>query len=71
MDKHSLVISGHSTSISLEPEFWTELKAIANSRRMTVASLIEDIDNTAHTNLSAAIRVYILKTLKQKIINNK
>jgi len=71
MEKHSVVISGHSTSLSLEPEFWSELRVIAKDRKVPVASLIERIDNCRRGNLSAAVRVYVLNFLKQKVIDNK
>ena len=71
MKKHSIVISGHQTSLSLEPEFWEELKKIAENEKISLAHLIEKIDNTRTGNLSSAIRIYILRTLKQEIINNK
>jgi len=71
MDKHSVIISGHSTSLSLEPEFWSELKGIAKDKKIPVAVLIEQIDNTRTGNLSAAVRVYVLNFLKEKVINNK
>ncbi len=71
MKKHSVIISGHQTSLSLEPEFWNELKEIAEKRKISLSHLIEEIDNKRRTNLSSAIRVYILTTLKQKIVNNE
>lgn len=71
MKKHSVVISGHQTSLSLEPEFWLELKKIAEEKEISLNQLVKEIDNKRHTNLSSAIRVYILGTLKQKIVNNK
>jgi predicted DNA-binding ribbon-helix-helix protein len=71
MKKHSVIISGHQTSLSLEPEFWNELKEIAENRKVPLSHLIEQVDNKRRTNLSSAIRVYVLSTLKQKIVNNK
>ena len=71
MKKHSVIISGHQTSLSLEPEFWKELKGIAEKRKISLSHLIEEIDNKRRTNLSSAIRVYILGILKQEIVNNK
>lgn len=71
MKKHSVIISGHQTSLSLEPEFWNELKEIAEKRKISLSHLIEQVDNKRRTNLSSAIRVYVLSTLKQKIVNNK
>ena len=69
--KHSITLSGHQTSFSLEPEFWEELKKIATDRHVSLGALITEIDNRRHGNLSGAIRVFILNTLKQEIVNNK
>lgn len=69
--KHSVNISGHQTSFSLEPEFWAELKKIAADKKMPLGILITEIDNNRHGNLSSAIRLYILNTLKQEIVKNK
>ena len=59
--KHSLLIAGHATSISLEEAFWTGLKAIAAARATTVAALVAEVDDHRDAaNLSSAIRVYVL-----------
>ena len=59
--KHSLVVAGHRTSISLEQAFWSALKAIAERRSLSVAALVAGIDGERGThNLSSAIRVYVL-----------
>ena len=71
MKKHSVVITGHATSFSLEPEFWAQLKLFAREKNITVAHLIEQIDNNRRTNLSSAIRVFVLNTLAEKVIQNK
>ncbi len=62
MAKRSLTIAGHRTSVSLEEPFWTALAEIAAARRMSVAALVASIDRgrAARTNLSAAIRVFVL-----------
>jgi len=63
--KHSLVIAGHRTSISLEPAFWDALKAIAEERRLSLAALVADIDAArGPANLSSAIRVFVLNAVK-------
>lgn len=60
--KRSLSISGHRTSISLEPEFWEALQAAAKTEEKSLAALVGDIDrNRGKRNLSSAIRVWILK----------
>lgn len=69
MKKLSVIIAGrHQTSISLEAEFIDELKKIAQGNNMTINQLVTEIDSKReHENLSSAIRVYILKHLKQQI----
>lgn len=66
MRKLSVVIAGrHSTSICLEDEFLDELKKIAAKENLSLNQLVTKIDAEHRTgNLSSAIRVYILKSLK-------
>lgn len=65
--KHSLVVAGHRTSISLEDEFWTELKAMAATRDCALASLVAEIDSQrGGANLSSAIRIAILRDLQAR-----
>jgi len=60
--KHSIVIERHKTSISLEDAFWCHLKDIAHSRNATLSELVAHIDqNRKHSNLSSAIRVFVLE----------
>ena len=59
--KQSVVIRGHATSVSLEPEFWDALKQAAARRRISLAALIVGIDETRRGNLSSALRVFALK----------
>jgi predicted DNA-binding ribbon-helix-helix protein len=61
--KRSVVIDGHKTSVSLEVEFWVELKQIARMRGTTLTDLISKIDaERTSGNLSSALRVYVLRT---------
>jgi predicted DNA-binding ribbon-helix-helix protein len=64
MRKRSVVIAGHRTSVSLETAFWSSLKEIADRRGMSVNHLVETIDAARATNLSSAIRVFVLKCFK-------
>jgi predicted DNA-binding ribbon-helix-helix protein len=71
LQKHSVSIAGHRTSVTLETAFWESLTAIAQQRKATVAALIADIDDAraddpAAPNLSSAIRVFVLKTLSSR-----
>jgi len=68
LQKHSVSIAGHRTSVTLEAAFWDALTAIAQQRQTTVAGLIAAIDDgrakdPASPNLSSAIRVFVLRVL--------
>jgi predicted DNA-binding ribbon-helix-helix protein len=63
--KRSAVIDGHSTSLSLEPEFWAELERLAEARSLPLARLIGRIDRErGERNLSSAARVHVLEALQ-------
>ncbi len=68
MKKISVSLSGHQTSIALEPEFIDALKKLATAHNRSVASIIGEIDNTRapNTNLSSAVRVWILRAIMNK-----
>ena len=68
MKKHSVVIAGrHNTSITLEDEFMQELENIARQEKKTINELVTEIDsNRQISNLSSAIRIYILRYLKKQ-----
>ena len=63
--KRSVSIAGHLTSISLEEPFWTELQALAKSQNKSLSKLIATIDKERGTNLSSALRLYVLNSLKK------
>lgn len=65
--KRSVAIAGHATSISLEEPFWAELKMIAARDAVSLAHLIRNIDDArSGTNLSSALRLYVLSDLKKR-----
>ncbi len=66
LEKHSVLISGHRTSVTVEAPFWDELATIAGRRNISVNRLIGEIDRTRDGNLSSAIRVYVLHDLRQR-----
>lgn len=66
VEKRSITIDGHRTSISLEDEFWKSLKFIAKERNIAINALISEIDAARTTNLSSALRVHILTYWKDK-----
>jgi len=62
LQKRSLTIAGHRTSLALEPEFWAGLEAIAAARELPLAAVIRDIDEGRdEPNLSSAVRVAVLR----------
>ncbi len=71
MEKHSVVILGHATSLSMEPEFWAVLRGISKQKGVSVAELIRQVDCSRHSNLSSAVRVFILTELQKIIQNNQ
>jgi predicted DNA-binding ribbon-helix-helix protein len=63
--KRSVLIAGHATSVSLETEFWEALREIAVGRGISLNALISEVDSTrSGRNLSSALRVHVLRTLK-------
>jgi len=69
--KYSVIIAGcHATSITLEEEFYSELLTLAAEKNTTPNHLITEIDlQRTSSNLSSAIRIYILHALKEKLNN--
>lgn len=65
MKKRSVTLQGHATSITLEDAFWDQLVKIAKQKNMSIAGLIDQIDEsrlqTTTGGLSSAIRVYVLE----------
>jgi predicted DNA-binding ribbon-helix-helix protein len=68
VQKRSVVIDGHKTSVSLEEAFWGALKDIAHSQQATLSKLVSQIDQTRQqseqSNLSSAIRLYVLEYIR-------
>ena len=65
MKKLSVSLSGHQTSVSLEPEFITELTEIAHRQNRSIAAIIGEIDAArGNRNLSSAVRVWILDAIR-------
>jgi predicted DNA-binding ribbon-helix-helix protein len=63
--KRSVSIAGHTTSVSLEEPFWSALRVIAKTEGRSLAALITDIDERRGTNLSSALRLYVLQSLQE------
>ena len=66
MKKRSVTLSGHRTSILLEPECWEALERAAGARGLSLAGLIAGVDadrvkNESAGGLASALRVFALK----------
>lgn len=63
LEKRSVSLSGHRTSIALEPEFWEALSSLAVAETIGLAALITRIDaaRAPEQPLASALRVYALK----------
>ncbi|HEV7275349.1 MAG TPA: ribbon-helix-helix domain-containing protein [Devosiaceae bacterium] len=67
MQKRSLTIAGHRTSLALEPEFWEGAEAMAAARNVALPQLIQEIDETrASGNLSSEVRLAVLQWYRQQ-----
>ncbi len=66
--KRSVSIRGHRTSYSLEQPFFEELTRISATRKLPLAALVVEIDaqRARDTNLSSAIRVFVLDWIKHE-----
>ena len=67
MEKHSLTIAGHRTSVTLEPVFWWAIGEIARQRGQTIAALITRIDAERDGNLSSALRVFVIEHYRAEL----
>lgn len=68
LPKRSIRIARHSTSISLEPEFWDELKRLASAEGCSLNALVARIDSArgeGAPNLSSALRLFVLREIKK------
>ena len=66
LQKRSMRIAGHRTSLALEPQFWAALESIARERVASLPALIASIDerrakDAPEASLASAVRVYVLE----------
>lgn len=62
--KRSVMIAGHSTSVTLEPIFWQGLEVAAVKRNLPLNALVAQIDaarvaEPSPPNLASAIRTWL------------
>ncbi|MBW8310062.1 MAG: ribbon-helix-helix domain-containing protein [Candidatus Paracaedibacteraceae bacterium] len=64
--KKSIDLFGHSTSVTMEQEFWDALKIISEQQGKSIRQLVLEIDrhrleSKSLHNLSGSLRVFILQ----------
>ena len=65
--QRSITFGGRKTSVTVEDAFWDGLKEIADTRHMTL-SVVGEIDaQRQHSNLSSAIRLFVLEFYRSQI----
>lgn len=68
MQKRSVTIARHRTSISLEKEFWEILEGISLEKNTSIPKLLENIEKQSdRQNLTSAIRVFCINHLNDII----
>lgn len=67
-NKRSIMIGGKKTSVSLEDDFFTELKNIAARNSVSVAALVEDAKaSQPGENLSSQVRLFVLRNALARV----
>ena len=62
LTKRSVSLSGHRTSVALEPEFWARLDSFAEQDGLSFAGLVAKLDAERGVHpLASALRLYVLK----------
>lgn len=62
------MLKRHATSVSLEDEYWAELRRMAEAEKISLAQLIERIDSQRPgENLSSALRLAVLADFRARV----
>jgi predicted DNA-binding ribbon-helix-helix protein len=66
--KRSLTLSGHRTSVTLEPPFWEAFEAMAAERGQSLNALAAAIDaaRPAGLGLASALRLAVLEWARRR-----
>ena len=66
--KHSIVINGHRTSLSLEDAFWCCLREIARQRGIRLKDLVGAIETgRQQPNLPSTLRLFVLEFFRNQV----
>lgn len=68
MQKHSLTLAGHRTSVTLEPEFWAAFQVLARDLGVSVNELARRVDaeRSGDVTLATALRLRVLAGLQER-----
>ena len=67
LKKRSFTLSGHRTSVALEPEFWAVLEREAGRAGASLAAFVAAIDAArGERSLASALRVHALAAQREK-----
>jgi predicted DNA-binding ribbon-helix-helix protein len=67
LEKCSVSLSGHRTSVALEPEFWAILRQKARDANVSLAAFIAEIDRERGDRpLASALRLHALAAVQIK-----
>lgn len=67
LQKRSVRLAGHPTSLSLEEEFWDVLEAAAEADGVPLARLLNQIDQERDGPLASSARVYAIRRLLEEV----
>lgn len=62
LQKRTIRLAGHNTSIALEPEFWAALENLAQQNGQKLPQLIAEVDSRRSGGLASALRVMVLRS---------
>lgn len=66
LQKRSISLYGHKTSVSLEKAFWYVLEDAAHAQGVSLSRLIKGVDEKRVVSLSRALRLYALAFVMSK-----
>jgi len=67
LQPRSITVAGRRTTVRLEDTYWDELQRMASERRTSIAHIVSSIDAAQPSNLSSAIRVFILRSVRATV----
>jgi predicted DNA-binding ribbon-helix-helix protein len=70
LQKKSFRLSGHATSVALEPVFWEQLQIIADKKGISLTQLVMETDLEMSKNLASTLRLVVVKEIISENKNN-